>query len=65
MPALEQEVHQASELFITSTTMEIAPLVELDHRPIGNGKPGKVTKGLYKVFRDMIKAFLEEGNNIL
>ncbi len=41
----------ADEAFLTSTTREIVPIVTVDDRAIGNGKPGPVTVKLLKAFR--------------
>ncbi|MDX5437978.1 MAG: aminotransferase class IV, partial [Pontibacter sp.] len=40
---LLEEVYQAKETFLTSTTKRILPIVQIDHRQIGNGKPGDIT----------------------
>jgi branched-chain amino acid aminotransferase len=45
------DVYSADEVFITGTAAEIAPCVEVDHRVIGEGKPGRVTKHLIEGFR--------------
>ena len=47
--ALETELpaaalQQADELFLTSSTREVQPLVELDGRPVGMGAPGEITR---------------------
>lgn len=44
------DVYNADEVFITGTAAEVAPCVEVDHRVIGEGKPGKVTKHLTEGF---------------
>lgn len=44
------DVYAADELFITGTAAEVAPCVEVDHRVIGDGKPGTVTKRLMEGF---------------
>jgi branched-chain amino acid aminotransferase len=41
----------ADEAFFTSTTREIVPIVQVDDRRIGSGKPGPVTLALLKAFR--------------
>jgi branched-chain amino acid aminotransferase len=41
----------ADEAFLTSTTREAVPIVEVDDRTIGSGKPGPVTKKLLDGFR--------------
>lgn len=40
----------ADELFFTGTAAEITPLVELDRRRIGDGKPGPVTRALQSAY---------------
>ncbi|MBV6305520.1 D-amino acid aminotransferase [Candidimonas humi] len=37
-----EEVEQADELMLTSATKEVLPIVSLDGKPVGNGKPGPV-----------------------
>ncbi len=48
------DVWAASEAFITGTAAEIGPVVELDGRVIGDGRPGKITKQLIKGFRELV-----------
>ena len=43
-----EEVAKAKEAFITSTTKQIIPVVQLDGNMIGDGKPGTTTKKLMK-----------------
>jgi len=45
------EVYRADEMFCTGTMGELAPVVKLDGRMIGNGKPGPMTKRLTELFR--------------
>ncbi len=45
------DVYAAHECFLTGTAAEVIPVVTIDGRPIGNGKPGPVTKALIKEFR--------------
>ena len=46
MPILQQEIGRLDELFVTGTTSDITPIVQLDGRPIGSGKPGPITHQL-------------------
>lgn len=46
------DVKRASEIWITSSTREIIPVVELDAELIANGKPGPVWKTFYKLFQE-------------
>jgi branched-chain amino acid aminotransferase len=45
----------ADEAFLTSTTREVLPIVAVDERAIGSGKPGVVTRRLLKAFRDFAR----------
>ena len=41
-----KDLESADEMFITSTTRELSPVVKLDDHVVGSGKPGPVTKKL-------------------
>lgn len=45
------DVWVADELFLTGTAAEIVPIVEVDARSIGNGKPGAITARFLESFR--------------
>jgi len=45
----------ADECFLTGTAAEVIPCVEVDHRPIGDGKPGELTRKLIERFRESVK----------
>jgi branched-chain amino acid aminotransferase len=45
------DLESADEAFITSTTKELSPVTQIDNRPVGNGKPGPVTKKLLDGYR--------------
>jgi len=44
-------LHDADECFVTNTTMEVMPVVMVDHNLIGDGKPGPITRSLRELFR--------------
>ena len=48
-PLLAAEVPLASELFMTSTTSDVLPVVRVDGRPVGDGAPGPVARRLYEM----------------
>jgi len=48
------DVWASNEAFITGTAAEIGPVVEVDGRTIGDGRPGKTTKQLMKAFRELV-----------
>jgi len=41
-----KDLETADEMFITSTTRELSPVVNVDGRAVGSGKPGPVTRKL-------------------
>ena len=48
------DVWASDEAFITGSAAEVAPVVEVDGRTIGDGKPGPTTKKIMKAFRDLV-----------
>lgn len=47
----EADLYAADEAFITGTTFEVTPVVEIDERTIGEGTPGPVARRLLKTYR--------------
>jgi branched-chain amino acid aminotransferase len=47
------DLYTADEVFVTGTAAEICPIVWIDGRVIGDGKPGKITKLLMEEFRKL------------
>jgi len=56
------EVYRADEVFCTGTMGELAPVVELDGRVIGQGQLGEMTKRISGLFRERTR---NEGYQIL
>lgn len=48
------ELYLAEECFFTGTAAHIVPIIEIDHRLIGNGQTGKITAALQKSFHEVI-----------
>ncbi len=46
------ELYIAEELFFTGTAVELAPVTRVDHRPVGDGAIGPITRTLRQVYRD-------------
>ncbi len=44
---------KADEAFISSTSKDVIPCVQVDGKPIGSGKPGPITKKLQEVFAEL------------
>lgn len=49
-PFYLEEIFLADELFLTSSTSEIMPIISVDEKRINNGKPGEVTKLLQQAY---------------
>ena len=49
------DLYIAEECFLTGTAAEIIPVVKIDGRTIGTGKPGKITLDLLKSYRDLTR----------
>ena len=47
------DIYTADECFLTGTAAELVPVVSLDGRPIGSGKPGPLTQDLLARFRKL------------
>ncbi|MEA2647537.1 MAG: branched-chain amino acid aminotransferase [Chloroflexota bacterium] len=54
------ELYVASEVFLCGTGAQVSPVVEIDHRVIGDGKVGEVTKALQVMYFDICKGRIEE-----
>ncbi len=46
-------LYTANEVFLTGTAAEIVPVIKIDNRPIGEGRPGPVTRKLMTQFRKL------------
>jgi branched-chain amino acid aminotransferase len=52
----DDDLFGADECFLTSTTREVVPIVQVDDRTIGSGAPGSVTRALLDGFRAKARA---------
>jgi D-alanine transaminase len=61
IPCLEadiatEELAGADEIWLTSSTREISPVIRLDDRPVGNGKPGALWNRMIRLYQDYKEA---------
>lgn len=49
-----EELFRADEVLISSTTMEITPIISIDGRKVGSGSPGPLTRQLQTAFEKRI-----------
>ncbi|GIX01412.1 MAG: hypothetical protein KatS3mg112_0349 [Thermogutta sp.] len=55
VPLTKHDVYIADECFLTGTAAEIVPVVKVDSRPIGDGKPGPITRDLMERFHRLTR----------
>jgi branched-chain amino acid aminotransferase len=48
------ELYQADEVFLCGTGAQLAPVTEIDNRPIGIGKPGPITMRFHRIYFDAV-----------
>ena len=49
------ELYTADEVFLCGTGAQISPVIEIDRRRIGTGRPGTVTKDLSRIYFDAVR----------
>ena len=55
VPLTKHDVYIADEVFLTGTAAEVIPVVKVDSRTIGSGKPGSMTLELSKQFHALTR----------
>ncbi len=56
-PVMASRVQVADECMLWGTTTQVMPIVQVDDIPIGNGRPGPITRKLQKALSEMILDF--------
>jgi branched-chain amino acid aminotransferase len=54
-PLTRHDVYTADECFLTGTAAEVIPIVKVDGRTIGNGKPGPISRQLREAFHQLTR----------
>ncbi|MEP7378640.1 MAG: aminotransferase class IV, partial [Chloroflexota bacterium] len=49
------ELYGCDEAFLCGTGAQLSPIVEIDHRSVGNGEVGPITKQLTKLYFDTVR----------
>lgn len=52
---IRHDLYVADEMFLTGTAAEVVPVVSLDGRKIGDGKPGPITRKLLELFHEFTR----------
>ncbi len=56
IPFTKHDVYIADECFLTGTAAEVIPVVKVDDREIGDGRPGPVTRDLLERFHKLTRS---------
>jgi branched-chain amino acid aminotransferase len=54
------ELYTADEIILTGTGAQIAPVVEVDHRPIGTGRIGPVASKIQRIYGEVVRGMRPE-----
>ena len=57
----EDELRSADELWVTSSSKEVFPIVTLDGRQIGDGRPGPVFRRMYQLYQEFKQKVMRAG----
>ena len=49
------ELYVADEVFLCGTGAQISPVIEIDRRKIGNGRPGPITRAMSRTYFDAVR----------
>lgn len=59
------DLFAADEAFFTGTAAQVAPICEVDGKPIGSGKPGPITQKLQQTFSQVVQGRLPQYSHWL
>ena len=57
----EDEVRSADEIWVTSSSKEVFPIVSLDGKQVGDGKPGPVFRRMYRLYQEFKQKVMRSG----
>jgi D-alanine transaminase len=57
----EAEVRGADEVWVTSSSKEVFPIVEIDGRKVGDGRPGPAFRRMYQLYQDFKQKVMRAG----
>jgi D-alanine transaminase len=57
----EAETRAADEIWITSSSKEVLAIVQLDGKPVGDGRPGPVFRRMYQLYQDFKQTVMRAG----
>lgn len=57
----EAEVRGADEIWVTSSSKEVLAVVDLDGKPVGDGKPGPLFRRMHQLYQDFKNRVMRAG----
>ena len=57
----EAEVRGADEIWVTSSSKEVFPVVTLDGAPVGDGRPGPVFRRMHRLYQEFKQTVMRAG----
>ena len=54
------ELYIADEIFLCGTGVQVSPVIEIDHRPVGSGKVGPISRAISSRYFDAVRGRLPE-----
>jgi branched-chain amino acid aminotransferase len=54
------DLYYGDEVFFTGTAAEVTPVREIDDRPVGDGRPGPVTRKAQALYADLVTGKLDD-----
>lgn len=53
-PLTEIDLERLDEAFVTATSCEVVPVVRINDRQVGDGRPGEITRNLQQLWRERL-----------
>ena len=65
IPVMERQIDRtelyiADEVFLCGTGAQVSPVASVDHRPVGDGRPGPMSRLISKTYFDAVRGRLPE-----
>jgi D-alanine transaminase len=57
----EADVRAADEIWVTSSSKEVLPIVELDGKRVGDGRPGPVFRRMFQLYQEFKQKVMRAG----
>lgn len=52
---LRSDLYTADEAFLTGTAAEVVPIASVDDRPVGDGRPGPITRRMQELYQGAVR----------